>query len=163
MNETLGDALKIAIAAENAAARLFHGLEMKFAAYEDVALFWRGYQTDELKHAEWLAALMAKTNPQQLTEPADAHTVELMQAVSGISIEKVLAGVHDLEDAYQLVTDVENGETNAIFQFLLNHFETDRSLREFIQNQLNKHIAKLALELPSQYKGIMARRAILAK
>jgi len=61
-----------------------------------------------------------------------------------------------------LVNDIENGETNAIFQFLLNNFEGDAHLRGFLRAQLNEHIARLSIDLPVQYKGILSRKAILA-
>jgi hypothetical protein len=70
--------------------------------------------------------------------------------------------VKNLEDAYQLVNDIENGETNAIFQFLLNNFEADVQMCDFLQMQLNKHIAKLSIDLPTQYKGVLSRKAIQA-
>jgi hypothetical protein len=88
--------------------------------------------------------------------------VELLQAVAGFSVEKALLGVKNLEDAYQLVNDIENGETNAIFQFLLDNFEADVQMRDFLRAQLNKHIAKLSIDLPVQYKGILSRKAIQA-
>lgn len=162
MNETLNDTLAIAIGAERACEKLFHGLEAKFAAYPDLAAFWHQYAMDEVGHANWLEKLRARLTPSQLGEPVDSQVVEMMQAVSDFSVEGALSHVKNLEDAYQLVTDVENGETNAIFKFLLDHIETDDALRIFIRNQLGKHVAKLALELPTQYKGSLARRVILA-
>jgi hypothetical protein len=77
-------------------------------------------------------------------------------------VEKALPGVKNLEDAYQLVNDIENGETNAIFQFLLDNFETDVQMRDFLLAQLNKHITRLSIDLPVQYKGILSRKAIQA-
>ena len=89
--------------------------------------------------------------------------MELLQAVTGFSVEKALLGVKDLEDAYQLVNDIENGETNAIFKFLLDNFETDEQMRDFFRAQLNKHIARLSIKLPAQYKGILSLKAIQAE
>ncbi|MGB8213932.1 MAG: ferritin family protein [Anaerolineales bacterium] len=159
-NVTVVQAFEVAIAAERAAEKLFQGLEAKFAHYAEVATFWKQYALDETKHAEWLEGLKARLTPEQLSRPVDAHTVELLQAVTGFSVEKALLGVKNLEDAYQLVNEVENGETNAIFQFLLNNFEADTQMREFLRAQLDKHIARLSIDLPTQYKGILARQAI---
>jgi protein involved in sex pheromone biosynthesis len=82
--------------------------------------------------------------------------------VTGLSVEKALLGVKNLEDAYQLVNDIENGETNAIFQFLLDNFEPDEHMQVFLRAQLNKHIAKLSIDLPIQYKGRSYRTTIQA-
>jgi hypothetical protein len=163
MNDvTVAQAFEVAIATERAAERLFQGLEAKFAHHEDVATFWKQYALDEAKHAKWLEGLKARLTTEQLSGPVDAHTVELLQAVAGFSVEKALLGVKNLEDAYQLVNDIENGETNAIFQFLLDNFETDVQMRDFLRVQLNKHITKLSIDLPVQYKGILSRKAIQA-
>jgi hypothetical protein len=163
MNDiTVAQAFEVAIAAEKAAERLFQGLEAKIAHHEDVATFWKQYALDEAKHAEWLEGLKARLTTEQLSRLVDAHTVELLQTVSGISVEKALLGVKNLEDAYQLVNDIENGETNAIFQFLLDNFEADVQMRDFLQAQLNKHIARLSTDLPVQYKGTLSREAIRA-
>lgn len=161
-NVTVAQAFEAAISAERAAQQLFQGLEAKFAHYEDVAAFWGQYANEEAKHAEWLEGLQARLTSEQLSGPVDDHTVELLQAVAEISVEKALLGVKNLEDAYQLVNNIESGETNAIFQFLLNNFETDVQMRDFLRMQLNKHIAKLSIDLPVQYKGTLARQAIRA-
>lgn len=161
-NVTVAQAFEAAISAERAAQQLFQGLETKFAPYEDVAAFWGQYANEEAKHAEWLEGLKARLTPEQLSGAVDDHTVELLQAVAEISVEKALLGVKNLEDAYQLVNNIESGETNAIFQFLLNNFETDPQMRDFLRMQLNKHIAKLSIDLPAQYKGILSRKAIQA-
>jgi rubrerythrin len=162
-NVTVARAFEIAISAERAAQQLFQGLEAKFAHYQDVAVFWRQYADDESKHAEWLEDLRARLTAEQLSGLVDDHTVGLLQAVTELSVQKALLGVRDLEDAYQLVNDIESGETNAIFQFLLNNFETDEQMRDFLRMQLTKHISKLSIDLPAQYKGTLARQAIRAR
>lgn len=163
MTETLADALEIAIGAEKASEKLFRGLEAKFAAYPDLAAFWHQYAMDEVGHANWLEKLRTRLPPAQLALTVDDGPVlEMMQSISHFSVESALQDVKNLEDAYQLVTDVENGETNAIFRFLLDYIETDDALRIFVRNQLSKHVAKLTIDLPTQYKGSVARRTILA-
>ena len=163
MNQvTVAQAFEIAIATEQAAEKLFRGLETKFAHHEDVATFWQQFALDEVKHAEWLEGLKARQTTEQLSELVDAHTLGLLQAITGFSVEKALRGVENLEDAYQLVNDIENGETNAIFQFLLNSCEKDEQMRDFLRAQLNKHIARLSVDLPVQYKGRLARQAVQA-
>ena len=115
---------------------------------------------DEAQHAEWLEGLKAKLTTEQLSRLVDAPTMELLQAVAGFSVEEALLDVKNLEDAYQLVNDLESGETNAIFQFLLNNFEADVQIRGFLQSQLNKHISRLSIDLPAQYRGTLVREAI---
>ena len=162
MENTISEAFKVAIQAEHTAEKLYQELERKFAPHPEVATFWRLYATEEARHAEWLKDLKTRLTAEVLSAPVDESTLALMNAVNQFSLEKALKNVTDLEDAYQLVMDLENGETNAIFQFLLINFETDERIRDFIRAQLNQHIARLSIELPTGYKSIMKRRAVKA-
>lgn len=159
-HQTISQAFEVAIAAENASEKLFRGLAAKFVHHEDVAAFWEQYALDEVRHAGWLQDLKARLTPGQLSQPVDSQTVEILQKVSGYSVEKALLRVKNLEDAYQLVSEIENGETNAIFQFLLDNFERDDAMRDFLRAQLNDHVARLVEGLPEKFKGILARQAI---
>jgi rubrerythrin len=162
MENTIAQAFKVAIQAEHTAEKLYQGLENKFILHKEIASFWRQYALEEHRHAEWLIDLEARQNTEQLSKLADEHTLALMNAVNQFSLENALKNVKDMEDAYQLVMDVENGETNAIFQFLLTNFETDERICDFIRAQLNQHVARLSSELPTGYKSIMIRRTIQA-
>ncbi|MGB8983599.1 MAG: ferritin family protein [Anaerolineales bacterium] len=162
-NVTVAQTFEMAIAAEQAAQRLFQGLEAKFAHCPDVAALWKQYAYEESKHAEWLEGLKSRVPAEQLSGLVDDQTVRLLQAVTEICVEKALQGVKNLQDACQLVHDIESGETNAVFQFLLNNFEADERMRDFLRMQLNKHISKLSDELPTQYQGALARKAIQAR
>jgi hypothetical protein len=159
---TVAQAFEAAIAAEKAAERLFQGLEAKFAHREDVAMFWRQYARDEGEHAQRLEGLKARLTPQQLSEPVDTRIVDMLQVVAGYSVDRALLRVRNLQDAYQLVNDVESSETNAIFRFLLDNFEKDEQLRDFLAAQLDEHISRLSLDLPVEYQGILSRQAIQA-
>jgi rubrerythrin len=159
---TLDTVFQAAIGAERAAENLFRGLQSKFAAHPGLAEFWGDYARDEQRHAAWLEGLYARIDPQRLAEPVDEHTAAMVRAVAGFSVESALAQIADLEDAFQLVNEIENAETNAIFQFLLNNFEPDEEMKVFLRAQLQKHIARLMLDFPQQYKGVVARKAVKA-
>jgi hypothetical protein len=158
--KTIAQAFEVAIDAEDASQRLFLGLEAKFAHHAALAAFWRQYAHEETEHAAWLSNMRARLNAAQLSQPVDAQTVRVLQTISGFSVVKALQRVRNLEDAYQLVSDMENGETNAIFKFLVDNFEKDERLRAFLRAQLIDHIARLVEGFPEQYKGSLARRAI---
>ena len=161
-NITVEDAFEAAIGAEKAAEEFFHGLEAKFSHNEQVSQLWKEYAEDEAMHAKWLETLKAKLSQDELTKFIDEHTVQLLESVARISIDKALESIHDLEDAYELVNEIENGETNAIFRFLLDNFETDEKMRDFLRKQLNEHVGKLTIDLPPQYRGAATRRKIKA-
>lgn len=159
-NVTVEEAFEAAIGAERAAENLFRGLEAKFSNHEDVCKVWHKHVEDEIMHAKWLEALKAKLSQEELTKVVDDHTVKLLESVAQISVEKALKSVHDLEDAYELVTEIENGETNAIFRFLMDNFEPDEKMRDFLRGQLNMHVTRLTVDMPLQYRGVVNRQSI---
>ena len=56
-----------------------------------------------------------------------------------------------MEDAYELAHELENSETNAIFEFLIIHFSTDETTQDFLRSHLKDHIGKLMLWFPAQF------------
>jgi rubrerythrin len=159
-NVTVAEAFEAAIGAEKIAEGFFHGLEAKFNDNDAVSRLWKQYAEDETMHAKWLETLKAKLGQEELSKLVDEHTVQLLEALARISVDKALESIHDFEDAYELVNEIENGETNAIFRFLTDNFEADEKMRDFLRAQLNKHVARLTIDLPLQYRGVAARRKI---
>lgn len=159
---TISEAFDVSIAAEETTEKLFRGLAAKFAAFADLRGFWLQYAQEEVQHAHLLRELKLKVRPEQLTAQADPGTVALLRLVAGFSLDDALAGVKDLEDAFVLVRETENGELNAVFSFIMDTFEPDETVRESIRDQLTEHIARLALDTPPAYRDRTRRRAIRA-
>jgi len=80
--------------------------------------------------------------------------------VSWCIVTKKIGQHSEFEDAYQLATELENSETNTIFEFMIMNFSTDElsKSQKFLRIQLNKHLAGLETGLPSQYSSSIARR-----
>ena len=161
-NVTVEKAFEAAIGAEKTAEKFFLGLEKKFSHDTEVSQLWKQYAQDEAMHARWLEAIKSKLGVEELAKMVDGHTVQLLEVVTRISVEKALESIHDLEEAYELVNEIENGETNAIFRFLIDNFEADEKMRQFLRSQLNDHVARLTIDLPPQYRGAPSRRKIKA-
>ena len=161
-NVTIEEAFEAAIGAEKAAEDFFHGLEAKFNHNNEVSQLWQQYAEDEAMHAKWLEALKEKLGQEELSNLVDEDTMQLLDSVAKISVEKTLRKIHDLEDAYEIVNEIENGETNAIFRFLIDNFEADEKMRDFLREQLNEHVGRQSIDLPPQYRGATARRKIKA-
>jgi len=159
---TVAEAFETAIGAEKSTEKFFHGLKTKFEHDDEASKFWMHYAEEEAMHARWLEALKAKLDQEELSRLVDEHTMQLLQAVTRISVEKTLDSIRDLEEAYELVSEIESGETNAIFRFLIDNFEADEKMREFLRGQLNKHVARLTIDLPIQFQGASTRRRIKA-
>ncbi|HID63670.1 MAG TPA: hypothetical protein EYP49_13175 [Anaerolineae bacterium] len=158
---TITELLELAIAAEKATEKLYRGLEAKFAHHQEVADFWGKYAAEEAGHVQWLERLRDTSNPKQLSAPADPIKLKDARKVLQFSVENTLKEVKNLEDAYQLVNDLENSETYAILEFLITNFSQEET-RSFLRSQLNDHIAKLTTGFPTQFRSAIRRRAVEA-
>ncbi|MGC9397295.1 MAG: hypothetical protein ACP5J4_20815 [Anaerolineae bacterium] len=160
---TVADLFALAIAAETSAAELYRGLVVKFADYSDVAEFWQRYVTDEISHARWLARLQGNLSVEQLAARADPVMLENARHAANVSVEALLDDVHTLEDAYELVNDLENSEINAVFEFLISSFPTDTDVLSFLRTQLMEHINRLITAFPERFRDPGARLAAVAR
>jgi rubrerythrin len=158
---TIAELIEMAIAAEKAAEELYQGLAAKFAHQEDAAAFWRRYAGEEAMHAAWLERLQESLTSEQSATPADPSILESANRALQVSVDRRLKEVENLEDAYQLVHDLENSETNAVFDFLITNFSEDKKTQTFLRSQLQDHIGKLTSEFPVPLDAV--RRQIRAK
>ena len=160
---TVADLFALAIAAETSAAELYRGLAAKFAQYSDVAEFWQHYVTDEITHARWLARLQGDVSVEQLAARADPIMLENARRAANVSVETLLADVHNLADAYELVNDLENSETNVVFDFLVSSFPADQEVLSFLRAQLSEHVDRLVTAFPERFRDSGARLATTAQ
>lgn len=160
---TLADLFALAIAAEESAETLYRGLAIKFSRYADVADFWRQYAAEESGHALWLMRLRDRLDTEQLATPADPFALENVYRALHMSVETALAQIQNLEDAYQLVNDIESSETNAVFSFLVTNFAYSTEVLSFLQALLEGHIARLMGSFPSHFRDRPSRLAVEAQ
>jgi hypothetical protein len=106
--------------------------------------------------------LTANLSVSDLQKPVDTQTEYLLYKVGLLSSEKVLASIHNLAEAFDATTSLENGETNAIFCFLIDNFAVDQHIRDFLLAQLARHIHRLSSNLPLPWRGVASRQSILA-
>ncbi|MFN2283614.1 MAG: hypothetical protein ACK2UQ_04275, partial [Anaerolineae bacterium] len=130
--------------------------------YSDVAEFWQRYVTDEIAHARWLARVQGNLSVEQLADRADPAMLENARHAANVSVEALLDDVHTLEDAYELVNDLENSEINAVFEFLISSFPTDPDVLTFLRTQLMDHINRLLTAFPERFRVPEARLAAVA-
>ncbi len=105
--------------------------------------------------------LRDRLGPEELSAPADPLMLNEARGLLQSSAGK-LSGIKNLEDAYQLVNELENSETNAIFEFLISNFAMDKKTQNFLRSQLRDHIARLMIDFPAQFHDASARRVIEA-
>jgi rubrerythrin len=158
--ETVANLFEMAIAAEGIAEQLYRGLAPKFAHHPDVADFWSRYAAEEAGHARWLEHLWGTVDPQQLASVADRSIVEQAHKLLQFSPENALKQMGTLEDAYQLVNELENSELNVIFEFLITSFSSDKTAQAIVRTQLREHIARLITDFPAQFRHPASRQAV---
>ncbi|MBU0493440.1 MAG: hypothetical protein KKA73_17740 [Chloroflexi bacterium] len=159
----VAELFELAIAAEQAAEELYLGLAEKFAHHPEVADFWRAYAQEEAAHARWLERLRDNLEADKLAAPADPTMLSNARRLRQSSVARALAGVGNLEDAYQMASEAENAETNMIFDFLVTSFAADPRNRTFLRNQIGEHVGRLVHEFPMRYKSVVVRRSTPAQ
>ncbi len=152
---------ELAIAAEYAAEKLYRELMVRFVAYPEVCEFWKRMALEEVGHARGLERIRKNLTPEQLESPADPEMLKCALKALSVPLDRLLAQVTDLEVAYQLVSNLENSETNAVFEFLINHFAFNPELVPFFNNQLRAHLGAL-MEFSEQFGDESLRRRIKA-
>jgi len=159
---TVAQAIKEAIQAEKTFEEIYLGLEHKFRGEAEIAAFWKQFAVEEAKHAEWIHDLTANLSASDLQKSVNTQTEYLLYKVGLLASESVLAGIHNLAEAFDTAARLENGETNAIFCFLIDNFVVDQHIRDFLLAQLAQHIHRLSTNLPLACRNIGIRQTIKA-
>ncbi|HZU87272.1 MAG TPA: hypothetical protein VFF78_07300 [Anaerolineaceae bacterium] len=165
MQASLAELFDYAIQLEKASQALYLGLADLFAHQADVSHFWKQYANEERGHADYLARLRAGMDAARLAEPSYGHMLESARKCLSLAAQERLAGIHNLEDAYQLSSELENSETNSIFEFLIVNFSTAEleKSHKFLRTQLTTHINRLKEEFPAAYRSRLTRENLLAQ
>lgn len=143
MQRTVEDLLAAAIAAERKALVFYEGLMHLFRHVPDVAALWRDMMQDEEEHLQILEEVSARLTPEQRCAPADLETLYKAIAAVRFSPERSLASIRDLNDAYEIVHDLEHGEINAVFAFILGEYVDDETRERMADAYLSIHLRRL--------------------
>jgi rubrerythrin len=160
---TIDELFDVAIKAERTAARLYRALAGLFKEQPSVAAFWMSYAGAEEQHAAWLVKTREGLSDARRRAPADPEIVENLDRVQRVSVDDLVADIETLDDAYQLASDLENSETNAIFGFIVDNFAEDADTQAFLQAQLRDHVRGLMISFPKEFGTRPLRRAVLVE
>ncbi|MFZ6030009.1 MAG: ferritin family protein [Chloroflexota bacterium] len=162
---TVADLFTSAIALENAAEALYRQLAEMFAGHPEVAAFWKHYADEEKGHGAYLARIRDGVPERRLAAPADANMMRNARKCLHDISQAPIGHIANLEQAYQLAVELENSETNTIFEFVIVNFSTDELAKshKFLRAQLHNHIAKLEEAFPQGYRDSFRRREVLVK
>lgn len=160
--ETVSKLFEYAIELEKGLEALYKQLERMFSNYPDVALFWKKYADEECGHAEYLERIRDGLDADRLSCQADSAIFAKLRRCLNKLAQVRLENIKTLEDAFQLATEIENAETNAIFEFMIVNFSTDELAKsqKLLRTQLSSHIARLENDFPNPYKSRMVRQGI---
>ncbi len=141
---TIQDYFELAIQGENHLRQFYRGLAEKFTTTPNAKAFWQQMADDEAAHAKRLIDLRDALSPDQLTASADIQSYLDLERAMAVSPSETLKQVRNLQEAYELATELETGEFNAAFKFLVENFlwEGDEPL-SLILAKLELHIGKL--------------------
>ena len=159
---TVNQLFDMAIGAERVAESVYRRLQAMFAPHPDVVRFWSDYAAAEDSHARWLEQIRATLDAEQLAAPADPRTVHAAQELLRFPVEQALQGIKTLDDAYQLASEMESGETNVVFDFLIGHCASDPQAQAFMRSQLKDHISKISGGFPARFRSSPSRLSVKA-
>jgi rubrerythrin len=160
---TVAELFDLAIQCEQVCEKLYRELEMDFAHVPELSKFWDKYAREEAGHTRFLEGLRNESGEEKLSAFADVSAIERAQTALQASMEMGLRKIDDLEDAYQLAVELENSETNTVFEFLITNYSTDKHSQRFLRSQLKNHVANLTLDFPSKFNSAVTRRGVKAK
>jgi len=162
--ETVEKLFDLAIALEESVETLYNRLAEMFSEHPEVARFWKHYADEERGHASYLKRIKAGVDAERLSAPADRLLMEKARYCLDSAYPQDLHNIATLDDAYQLAVELENSETNTIFEFMIVNFSTEELAQShrFLRTQLSTHIARLQDEFPAQYRHQIARLKVLA-
>jgi len=162
-DSTLATLIELAIRSERAAEAYYLGLADLFEHPAELAGFWRMYAGQENGHARWLEALRDRTPAKTLARPADPHMLTAIRHMFRFSPADLLKLVETLEHAYQQAVELENSETNTVFDFLITHYHDESETPEFLKAQLSEHIALLETGFPAGFRNAANRSRVKAR
>jgi len=104
---------------------------------------------------------LSQTELQQPARELDGLVLLSAAKLMDASAENLLNQIADLDQAYELANELEHGETNILFEFLMEHF-AGRETNEFLRQQLQQHVTRLITAFPEPYSTPDMRRGVRA-
>ncbi len=162
-SSTIGELFQLAIALEHSAEAFYCGLTIKFAHETEIAAFWEKFEREESGHARWLEKLVDRLSEDRLRGKAPAELLASARRLLQTSPETLLAEISNLEEAYQVAIEMENSETNLIFDTLITDFAVSSQAVQFLKVQLKEHAVRIVRAFPSRFDTTAARLAVKAR
>ena len=141
---TFSELINAAIAAEDAAQRIYLAFKSKFLYRPDIANFWQAMADDENEHAQMLSSIHGHVAVEDLAKLVDIQLAEKAYELQGLMAQGLIDSVNNLNDAYEIAYALEYSEINTIFNFLTKRFlSTDESCG-IISSTIDRHLLRLS-------------------
>ena len=137
--ENVDTLFALAVTAERQAGNYYGFLVKHFAGHTEVAAFWQKMQQEEESHQKLLESLQASLTYEQAQTPADPPVLEKARRVMDFWTQAKLRYVKNLDEAYELVKELEFFEINIVFTYLVETFLPSEERKQAILNALKKH------------------------
>ncbi len=156
---TLGGLFEVVLVYEAAACDLYLGLAEKFAAHPSISEFWKTMAAHEQSHIRTLRQAFESLSPQDIESSVNPKIVEKVRSLPDLSVEDILMSIDNLEDAYQLVSEIENSAASVRFIFLTQKLFDSKDHKRPIADSINQHLQSL-MSFPQTFGGAEIRRNI---
>lgn len=155
----VADLLGGVIAAEEKAAVFYEGLLRKFQHSPRAAALWQNMLDDEKEHRRLMEQARVGLTADELQAPANPEMLHKLMVAMHFSPDRALRQVHDLNDAYEFALDLEQGEINVVFEFILTEYaHLEEGVRDrLVELYLRDHIKRF-----QELQGESWRRSVKA-
>jgi len=138
----LKDLLRNSMELEKIQASIYKGLEAKFSFSKEISQFWSSMAEDEKDHYRRITKMYNQLSPEKLsTEVSDELYDNVCKGLRKLNPAR-LEDVFNLDDACKLASEVEDYETEAVFNFVHSRFMRER--REEVSTLILAHLDKLS-------------------
>lgn len=141
---TYSELINAAIAAEDAAQKIYLAFKSKFLYRPDIAKFWQTMADDESEHAQILASIHGRVAVKDLAVLVDIQMAEKAYELQALRVQELIETVNNLNDAYEIAYDLESSEVNTIFNFLTIRFLSTDESYGIICSTIDRHLLRLA-------------------
>jgi hypothetical protein len=141
---TVEHLFELAVKIEHQASLLYETFSKMFSHFPELDDFWRTMIDEESAHERLLQDARDLLSPAQLQAPADDRMMRDATRVRRLFADDLNETIQTLDDAYELMHNLEYSEMNAIFQFLSSKWIPPSKQHNLIHGVIEKHLEYLS-------------------
>ena len=158
---TAGDIFDLSIAIEKEMVAFYCRLRQLFGNLPVIRDFWEEMRDEEIEHILQLRQLKESLSDQQIADPVDPARFEKILRTLRELKKTADEPIDDLDQAYELAHEWENGEINRIFLFLAEKYIGDKARMKIAEEMIDNHLERL-MEFIPRYQTAADREGVRA-